>query len=54
MQHHDAITGTETNYVAHDYERLLNIAVDDAMIIATKAIKWVEYNAVKDKLYRSL
>ncbi|CAD0207115.1 unnamed protein product [Chrysodeixis includens] len=37
MQHHDAITGTEKQHVAHDYERLLNQAVDDALIIAKQA-----------------
>ncbi|XP_052746240.1 lysosomal alpha-mannosidase isoform X2 [Bicyclus anynana] len=37
MQHHDAITGTEKQHVAHDYERLLNSAIEDATIIARQA-----------------
>uniref|UniRef100_A0A2A4JU30 Alpha-mannosidase n=1 Tax=Heliothis virescens TaxID=7102 RepID=A0A2A4JU30_HELVI len=37
MQHHDAITGTEKQHVTHDYERLLNQAIDDALIIAKQA-----------------
>ncbi|XP_026724554.1 lysosomal alpha-mannosidase-like isoform X2 [Trichoplusia ni] len=41
MQHHDAITGTEKQHVTHDYERLLNQAVDDALIIAKQAFNKV-------------
>ncbi|XP_045508968.1 lysosomal alpha-mannosidase-like isoform X1 [Colias croceus] len=37
MQHHDAVTGTEKQHVAHDYERLLDSAIDDATIIAGQA-----------------
>ncbi|XP_038221354.1 lysosomal alpha-mannosidase-like isoform X3 [Zerene cesonia] len=37
MQHHDAVTGTEKEHVAHDYERLLDAAIDDASIIARQA-----------------
>ncbi|KAG6464134.1 hypothetical protein O3G_MSEX014300 [Manduca sexta] len=39
MQHHDAITGTEKQHVTHDYERLLNQAIDDALLIARQAFK---------------
>ncbi|XP_069364277.1 lysosomal alpha-mannosidase-like isoform X3 [Maniola hyperantus] len=37
MQHHDAITGTEKEHVAHDYERLLDAAIEDAILIARQA-----------------
>ncbi|XP_032528142.2 lysosomal alpha-mannosidase-like isoform X2 [Danaus plexippus] len=38
MQHHDAITGTEKQHVAHDYERLLDNAVEDALLVARQGI----------------
>ncbi|KPJ14056.1 Lysosomal alpha-mannosidase [Papilio machaon] len=37
MQHHDAITGTEKQHVAHDYERILNNAIEDVMIVPNQA-----------------
>lgn len=37
MQHHDAITGTEKQHVAHDYERILSTAIDDALLVARQA-----------------
>ncbi|XP_063544866.1 lysosomal alpha-mannosidase-like [Cydia strobilella] len=37
MQHHDAITGTEKQHVAHDYERIVSRAVDDAYAIGNQA-----------------
>nr|XP_049695653.1 lysosomal alpha-mannosidase isoform X2 [Helicoverpa armigera]XP_049695654.1 lysosomal alpha-mannosidase isoform X3 [Helicoverpa armigera]XP_049695656.1 lysosomal alpha-mannosidase isoform X5 [Helicoverpa armigera]XP_049695657.1 lysosomal alpha-mannosidase isoform X2 [Helicoverpa armigera] len=44
MQHHDAITGTEKQHVTHDYERLLNQAIDDALTIAKQAFNKVTLN----------
>lgn len=41
MQHHDAITGTEKQHVAHDYERILSTAIDDALLVARQAFKYV-------------
>ncbi|CAG4980624.1 unnamed protein product [Parnassius apollo] len=41
MQHHDAITGTEKQHVAHDYERMLDEAIEDASIIAKQAFNKV-------------
>ncbi|XP_053622765.1 lysosomal alpha-mannosidase-like isoform X3 [Plodia interpunctella] len=38
MQHHDAVTGTEKQRVAHDYERILDLAIQGAMIIPWEAI----------------
>ncbi|CAK1547903.1 unnamed protein product [Leptosia nina] len=41
MQHHDAVTGTEKEHVAHDYERILDSAIRDASIIADQAFNKV-------------
>ncbi|XP_059047343.1 lysosomal alpha-mannosidase-like isoform X1 [Achroia grisella] len=41
MQHHDAVTGTEKEHVTHDYERLLDQAIEDALIIARQAFNKV-------------
>ncbi|XP_064076196.1 lysosomal alpha-mannosidase-like isoform X1 [Vanessa tameamea] len=52
MQHHDAITGTEKQHVAHDYERLLDAAVEDALIIARQAFnKIAQRDALKQPLF---
>ncbi|KAJ8706808.1 hypothetical protein PYW07_012886 [Mythimna separata] len=52
MQHHDAITGTEKQHVTHDYERLLNQAIDDALIIAKQAVnKMTVKDATKPPLF---
>ncbi|XP_026325480.1 LOW QUALITY PROTEIN: lysosomal alpha-mannosidase-like [Hyposmocoma kahamanoa] len=51
MQHHDAITGTEKQHVTHDYERLLNQAVDDALIVARQALnKYLQGDPLKPPL----
>ncbi|KAJ0184382.1 hypothetical protein K1T71_000805 [Dendrolimus kikuchii] len=52
MQHHDAITGTEKEHVAHDYERILNQAIDDSLIIARQAFnKATQGDILKPPLY---
>ncbi|KAJ8705045.1 hypothetical protein PYW08_012365 [Mythimna loreyi] len=52
MQHHDAITGTEKQHVTHDYERLLNQALDDALIVAKQAFnKMTVKDATKPPLF---
>ncbi|KAI8431712.1 hypothetical protein MSG28_016181 [Choristoneura fumiferana] len=38
MQHHDAITGTEKQHVAHDYERIVTQAVDNAFTIGAQGL----------------
>ncbi|KYN17373.1 Lysosomal alpha-mannosidase [Trachymyrmex cornetzi] len=41
MQHHDAVTGTEKQFVANDYSRILYESMDHAGEIISKAIgKW--------------
>ncbi|CAH2083597.1 unnamed protein product [Euphydryas editha] len=44
MQHHDAITGTEKQHVAHDYERLLDAALQDALLVARQAFNKIAQN----------
>lgn len=41
MQHHDAVTGTEKEHVAHDYSRLLSNAMDNCQGAATAALEYV-------------
>ncbi|XP_050359988.1 lysosomal alpha-mannosidase-like isoform X2 [Nymphalis io] len=51
MQHHDAITGTEKQHVAHDYERLLDVAIEDALFVARQAFnKIAQRDALKPPL----
>lgn len=38
MQHHDAITGTEKEHVAHDYNRLLSQGMDECHFVASTAL----------------
>ncbi|XP_049884045.1 lysosomal alpha-mannosidase-like isoform X1 [Pectinophora gossypiella] len=48
MQHHDAITGTEKQHVTHDYVRLLDAAIEDAITIARQAFnKMIQGDALK-------
>ncbi|GBP87309.1 hypothetical protein EVAR_86892_1 [Eumeta japonica] len=39
MQHHDAVTGTEKQHVAADYERILDQAVNDVLVIPRRAFR---------------
>ncbi|XP_044750282.1 lysosomal alpha-mannosidase isoform X3 [Coccinella septempunctata] len=49
MQHHDAITGTEKEHVAHDYARILTEAIKECEIISSKALnKLVESQPSED------
>ncbi|XP_033225889.1 lysosomal alpha-mannosidase-like [Belonocnema kinseyi] len=39
LQHHDAITGTEQEHVAHDYARILSKSITDAEEISSYALR---------------
>lgn len=39
MQHHDAITGTEKEPVAHDYARILTRGMDECAFVANTALR---------------
>ena len=39
MQHHDAVTGTEKQHVAHDYARILTEGMDECSIVNEAALK---------------
>ncbi|XP_050677928.1 lysosomal alpha-mannosidase-like [Leptidea sinapis] len=53
MQHHDAVTGTEKQHVAHDYERILHEALEDSSIIAKQAFnKIVQRDGDKPPLFQ--
>ncbi|KAJ8919646.1 hypothetical protein NQ315_006173, partial [Exocentrus adspersus] len=38
MQHHDAVTGTEKEHVAHDYAKILSTGIDECEIITNQAL----------------
>jgi len=40
MQHHDAVSGTEKQFVANDYSRILYESMDHAGEIISKAIRY--------------
>ncbi|XP_033225890.1 lysosomal alpha-mannosidase-like [Belonocnema kinseyi] len=50
LQHHDAITGTEQEHVAHDYARILSKSITDAEEISSKALR---FNFIFIHLYYS-
>lgn len=39
MQHHDAITGTEKEHVAHDYARILSKGMQECEFVANVALR---------------
>lgn len=39
MQHHDAVTGTEKENVAHDYARLLSEGLAECGFVAKTALR---------------
>lgn len=40
MQHHDAITGTEKEHVAHDYSRILSAGLAECHFVANTALRY--------------
>ncbi|KAF5294473.1 hypothetical protein FQR65_LT01599 [Abscondita terminalis] len=49
LQHHDAVTGTEKEHVAHDYARILTKGFDECHFTAATALgKLVTKNSVSD------
>ncbi|KAK9506080.1 hypothetical protein O3M35_008078 [Rhynocoris fuscipes] len=56
MQHHDAITGTSREYVAHDYARLLTNALEKVMQASSKALNTLvraPYQPVREPEFQS-
>lgn len=40
MQHHDAITGTEKEHVAHDYARILSRGFEECEFTSAMALRY--------------
>ncbi|KAJ8964251.1 hypothetical protein NQ314_005027 [Rhamnusium bicolor] len=50
MQHHDAITGTEKEHVAHDYARILSKGIEECEFITASALSKIVAPSEKPKL----
>ncbi|XP_017786052.1 PREDICTED: lysosomal alpha-mannosidase isoform X1 [Nicrophorus vespilloides] len=50
MQHHDAITGTEKEHVAHDYSRILDRGIEKCGIVVEEALNRLITNRKESEL----
>ncbi|XP_033226476.1 lysosomal alpha-mannosidase-like [Belonocnema kinseyi] len=54
LQHHDAITGTEKEVVAHDYARILSKSINDGEKISSHTLRKMLQNGKKSEKTESL